>query len=125
MGLAELPVITLSGLSETQKRTLRIADNKIALSAGWDLEILQLELYRSGELHCLDKCAACRQILVGQMAKAWGELSARDGRWLDRAFVANDAAIHPLHERYMRGMRLAIESVPAPARSQAPKHVRA
>src|SRR5258705_9256206 len=43
MGLAELPVITLSGLSETQKRALRIADNKIALNAGWDLEILQLE----------------------------------------------------------------------------------
>ena len=40
MGLAELPVITLSGLSENQKRTLRIADNKIALNAGWDLEIL-------------------------------------------------------------------------------------
>ena len=44
MGLAEVPVITLSGLSETQKRALRIADNKIALNAGWDLEILQLEL---------------------------------------------------------------------------------
>jgi hypothetical protein len=44
MGLAELPVITLSGLSEPQKRALRIADNKIALNAGWDLEILQLEL---------------------------------------------------------------------------------
>src|ERR1700676_5404367 len=40
MGLAEVPVIHLSGLSETQKRALRIADNKIALSAGWDLEIL-------------------------------------------------------------------------------------
>ena len=51
MGLAELPVITLSGLSETQKRTLRIADNKIALNAGWDLEILQLEL---GELASID-----------------------------------------------------------------------
>ena len=51
MGLAELPVITLSGLSETQKRTLRIADNKIALNAGWDLEILQLEL---GELGSID-----------------------------------------------------------------------
>jgi ParB-like chromosome segregation protein Spo0J len=47
MGLAELPVITLAGLSESQKRALRIADNKIALNAGWDLEILQLEL---GEL---------------------------------------------------------------------------
>ena len=51
MGLAELPVITLSGLSETQKRTLRIADNKIALDAGWDPEILQLEL---GELASID-----------------------------------------------------------------------
>jgi hypothetical protein len=40
-----------SGLSETQKRTLRIADNKIALNAGWDLEILQLEL---GELGSID-----------------------------------------------------------------------
>jgi ParB-like chromosome segregation protein Spo0J len=44
MGLAEVPVITLPGLSEAQKRALRIADNKIALNAGWDLEILQLEL---------------------------------------------------------------------------------
>ena len=51
MGLAEVPVITLSGLSETQKRALRIADNKIALNAGWDLEILQLEL---SELASLD-----------------------------------------------------------------------
>src|SRR3984893_16462490 len=51
MGLTELPVITLSGLSEAQKRTLRIADNKIALNAGWDLEILQLEL---GELGSID-----------------------------------------------------------------------
>src|SRR5467141_1781103 len=51
MGLTELPVITLSGLSEIQKRTLRVADNKIALNAGWDLEILKLEL---GELASID-----------------------------------------------------------------------
>jgi DNA modification methylase len=51
LGLAEVPVITLPGLSQTQKRALRIADNKIALNAGWDLEILQLEL---SELSCLD-----------------------------------------------------------------------
>jgi hypothetical protein len=51
MGLTEVPVIILSGLSEIQKRTLRIADNKIALNAGWDLEILQLEL---GELASID-----------------------------------------------------------------------
>jgi ParB-like chromosome segregation protein Spo0J len=51
MGLTELPVIALSGLSDTQKRALRIADNKIALNAGWDLEILHLEL---GELGSID-----------------------------------------------------------------------
>jgi hypothetical protein len=50
-GLTEVPTIILSGLSETQKRALRIADNKIALNAGWDLEILQLEL---GELASID-----------------------------------------------------------------------
>lgn len=51
MGLAEVPTITLSGLSEVQKRSLRIADNKIALNAGWDMEILQQEL---GELASID-----------------------------------------------------------------------
>jgi DNA methylase/ParB-like nuclease domain len=44
MGLNEVPVITLTGLTDPQKRALRIADNKIALNAGWDTEILQLEL---------------------------------------------------------------------------------
>ena len=44
IGMAEIPVIELGGLSEAQARTLRLADNKIALNAGWDVEILKLEL---------------------------------------------------------------------------------
>jgi len=44
MGLEEVPVITLAGLDEAQKKALRLADNKIALNAGWDTEILKLEL---------------------------------------------------------------------------------
>src|SRR5262245_3135374 len=44
MGLMEVPTIYIRGLSEAQKRALRIADNKIALGARWDLEILRLEL---------------------------------------------------------------------------------
>jgi len=51
MALAEVPTITLEGLSETQKRALRLADNKIALGAGWDLDLLKLEL---AELSTLD-----------------------------------------------------------------------
>ena len=44
IGLSEVPTIALAGLSETQKRALRLADNKIALGAGWDLDLLKVEL---------------------------------------------------------------------------------
>ena len=44
MEINRVPVITLDGLSEPQKKALRLADNKIALNAGWDTEILKLEL---------------------------------------------------------------------------------
>ena len=44
LDLAEVPTIVLAGLSEAQKRALRLADNKIALGAGWDLDLLKVEL---------------------------------------------------------------------------------
>jgi DNA modification methylase len=44
LGLPEVPVIALQGLSETQRRQLMLADNRIAMNAGWDLEMLALEL---------------------------------------------------------------------------------
>ena len=50
MGLAEVLIIYIQGLSETQKRALRIADNKLALGARWDLGVLKLELSELGSL---------------------------------------------------------------------------
>src|SRR4051794_31106765 len=44
LGLTKVPTIELGHLSEIQKRALRIADNKIALGAGWDLDLLKIEL---------------------------------------------------------------------------------
>lgn len=44
LSLAEVPVIVLDGLSEAQRRQLVLADNRIALNAGWDMEMLKLEL---------------------------------------------------------------------------------
>jgi DNA modification methylase len=41
IGMDEVPCIVLAGLSEPQKAALVIADNKIALDAGWDFSILQ------------------------------------------------------------------------------------
>ena len=40
----EAPTLVLEGLSDPQKRALRLADNKNALSAGWNLEILKGEM---------------------------------------------------------------------------------
>jgi DNA modification methylase len=44
LGLEEVPTIELSHLTEIQKKALIIADNKLALNAGWDNELLSLEL---------------------------------------------------------------------------------
>jgi DNA modification methylase len=50
LGLAEVPVIVLSNLGDTEKRALALADNKVAANSGWDRKILAAEL---GELAVL------------------------------------------------------------------------
>jgi DNA modification methylase len=42
--LTEVPVIVLDHLSEAQKRAYIIADNQLALNAGWDEDLLRAEL---------------------------------------------------------------------------------
>ncbi len=44
LGLVEVPVVVLDHLSETQRRAYIIADNKLALNAGWDEKVLAQEL---------------------------------------------------------------------------------
>lgn len=44
MGMAEVPTIMLANLTEAQKRAYVIADNKLALNAGWDEEMLAVEI---------------------------------------------------------------------------------
>jgi len=43
-GMKRVPAIRLAHLTETQKRALRLADNKIGENAGWDLVLLAQEL---------------------------------------------------------------------------------
>ena len=44
LGLESLPVMVAAGWTDAQKRAYVIADNKLALNAGWDNELLALEL---------------------------------------------------------------------------------
>ena len=51
LGMKEVPVIVLADLTPAQRKSLVLADNKLALNAGWDEELLRLELE---ELDALD-----------------------------------------------------------------------
>src|SRR5712672_3673907 len=44
LGLASVPTLKLSHLSAAERRAYVLADNKLALNAGWDNEILATEL---------------------------------------------------------------------------------
>lgn len=44
MELDAIPAVRLRGLTDSQKKALRIADNQLALNATWDLDLLAAEL---------------------------------------------------------------------------------
>ena len=50
-GVKKVPCVFVEHLSEAQKRAYIIADNRLALNAGWDAEMLSVEL---ADLHCED-----------------------------------------------------------------------
>lgn len=49
LGMDALPVIVIDHLSEAQKRALVIADNKLAMNAGWDFALLTSEIEGLGD----------------------------------------------------------------------------
>jgi hypothetical protein len=58
LGLAEVPVIRFEHLSEAQKRAYLIADNQLALQAGWSEELLAAELERRHrDSGCCGRCS--------------------------------------------------------------------
>ena len=44
LGMEEVPVIVLDHLTKAQQRALVIADNQLALNAGWDMDMLKAEI---------------------------------------------------------------------------------
>lgn len=99
IGMDQVPCIRLADLSETQKRALRIADNKLALHAGWDEELLRLEIVDLQLEHfditltgfapsdfAEDRYAAKAngQLAEEFVAPPFTVLDARQGYWQDR-----------------------------------------
>lgn len=50
LSLTEVPTIVLNGLTEAQKKAYIIADNQLPLNAGWNLDILKVEIEALAEM---------------------------------------------------------------------------
>lgn len=111
LGMAEVPVIELDGFTEAQKRAYILADNKMALNAGWDVELLNIELDELGnlgfdldltgfspeEIDALKPQSGLPEMAVGKgklsdrfLIPPFSVFNAREGWWQDRkrAWVA-------------------------------------
>jgi ParB-like chromosome segregation protein Spo0J len=95
LSLDEVPTITLEGLTEAQRKAYVIADNQLALNAGWDLDSLKLEVDRLTELDFdLDLLGfddSVLQDLINTMEPNFdpateeeqGQLDELDPKWVD------------------------------------------
>jgi hypothetical protein len=70
MGLPTVPTVELSHLNAKQRRAYVIADNKLALNAGWDEELLTLEL---GDLHAAGFDLHLTGFDGGELLKLFGD----------------------------------------------------
>jgi hypothetical protein len=104
LGLADVPCMVAAGWSEAQKRAYIIADNKLALNAGWDEGLLRAELEGLKSLgfdigltgFSLDEIAAfdlgseagarstAGTLAAKFMVPPFSVLNAREGWWQDR-----------------------------------------
>lgn len=110
LALEEVPAITLTGLTEAQKQAYRIADNRLPLNAGWNEELLKIEineLIESGfdidtlgftQLEIDDLLDLKTDVDIGELSGGnksgslfekflfppFTVLSARDGKWQER-----------------------------------------
>ena len=103
LGMDSLPCVELAGLSYTQRRAYILADNKLALNAGWDAEMLAYELdelrdagfdigllgFEAGELNDLIGTANTGPEATGNlsdrfMIPPFSVFNAREGWWQAR-----------------------------------------
>ena len=106
LGLEEVPCVLHDHLTETQRKAYILADNKMALNAGWDEDMLRLELRELGdmgfnlEITGFGLEEAGTLLLEGEEEEGGGEshqtlsdrfgvppfsiLDARQGYWQDR-----------------------------------------
>lgn len=92
MGMGQVPCIRLSHLSETQRRAYVLADNRLALNAGWDDVLLAQEL---ADLQDLDFNVELLGFDSGEIDKLLSQPHAQSARPKAERVVTPDIQICP------------------------------
>jgi ParB-like chromosome segregation protein Spo0J len=98
LGLDEVPVMIARGWSEAQTKAYRIADNKLALNAGWDSALLAIELAELVEASGLVDVIGFSE---GEMKSLLAKLAPPD------EFSSYDETIETAHECPRCGYRFS------------------
>ena len=94
LGIEKVPCITLRGLTDTQRRALILADNRLAENAGWDAEMLRVELEElteaGADLDLIGFDEESLDELIGGLEDehADGDMGHKDGALLEKYGVA-------------------------------------
>lgn len=100
LGMAEVPVIRIEHMTEAEKRAYVIADNRLAETAGWDREMLAIELKELIEIEGIDLDVTVTgfdtpeiDILIGELTRPHDENDLAD------EFSPPDAALPPVTQQ--------------------------
>src|SRR6266568_4273383 len=104
LGLAQVPVIEVQGLSEAKRRALALADNKIGENAGWDRELLATELPELAEILVVDgldiSITGFAAVEIDQLTTDFEDAASDPADAVDRLIGANRAAMAFLDPPY-------------------------
>ena len=116
LGLDEVPTIVLDGLTEAQKKAYVIADNKLALNAGWDFEMLTNDILTLKEM----------EFDVSLLGFGEAELEAILGADIDMSILdeLDDDDVESFEENVRRGIQIEFEAEDYDEAQQLIKHFR-
>lgn len=99
-GYKEVPCIFAEHLTEAQKRAYIIADNRLALNAGWDVEMLSVEL---ADLEGADFDISLLGFDEGELNKLLGDIEGIEDDDFDVDAELNKAAMTKLGDLWLLG----------------------
>jgi len=102
LGITEVPVMVAEGWSNAQRKAYVLADNQLALNAGWDMDMLKIELQDLHEgifnMDLLGFDAPGLALAMGLGADFEAGTEADQGRLDEKALIICPACSHAFHK---------------------------